>query len=218
MDRVAKEHLQTDELAKLYEEACRPGIARPKTADVHPHLAACSICRERFEEQALLDRQLEEIRSPKPALRQTDCPEPAMWREVAAGVTAPEQALSHIHHASRCDHCGTLLREAVADLNGENTPSDEERIAALESAQPEWQRRLAQQIAGTLTPKPVPLWRVWLTVPRLATVGAAVLAVAAVGWWGVVQQRQPETAGRLVARAYTEQRTCLLYTSDAADE
>ena len=213
---MAKEHLQTDELAKLYEEACRPGIPRPITANIHPHLAACSLCRERFEEQAFLDRQLEEIHSSKPALRQSDCPEPALWREVATGVTAPEQTLFLVHHASRCDHCGTLLREAVADLNGENTPADEELIAALKSAQPEWQRSLAQRITGTVIPQPVPWWRVWLTVPRLATVGAAVLAVAALGYLGVVQQRQPQTAGRLLASAYSEQRTMELRIAGAA--
>jgi len=212
---TTNEHLPARTLAELYDEACRPGHPRPKAAEVHPHLATCSLCQERFEAQSILDRQLEQIRSPKPALRQSDCPDPGLWREIAAGVTPPEQALVNVQHASRCDHCGILLREAVSDLNGENTLSDEERIASLESASPEWQRKLAQRITGRAIPTPVPWWSEWLAIPRLATVGATILVVVAVGWWGAVQQRQPQNATRLIARAYSDQRTLELRIAGA---
>jgi CHAT domain-containing protein/cytochrome c-type biogenesis protein CcmH/NrfG len=213
LNEATNEHLSTQVLTELYDEACRTG--HPKAAEVHPHLATCSLCQKRFEEQIVLDRQFEQLHSPRPALRQSDCPDVALWREIAAGVPDPGQALAHIQHASRCDHCGTLLRDAVADLNGESALSDEERIAALESARPEWQRSLAERITGRVLPERVPWWKEWLAVPRLATVSAAAIVVVAIGWYGIVQQRQPQTASRLIARAYTDQRTLELRMAGA---
>ena len=143
-------------MAKLLEESRRRAESATDAADVHPHLAACPACREQFEDLALLDRQLDrQMKSMRPAewaQRQGDCPGPALWREIAGGLTPPDETRASLEHARRCDHCGPLLREAVAevsDLNGEITEAERTLIAILESARAEWQQRLAQQIAGT---------------------------------------------------------------------
>src|SRR5450631_2235092 len=149
------------------------------------------------------------------ASHQRDCPGPAVWREVAGGLTPPDQTLPYIEHASRCDYCGPLLREAVAELSnlhGEVTEAERKHIATLESARAEWQQKLAQRITGTMSPDrhSSPWWRAWLSVPRLATTGASVLVVAGmvgVSSWVMVQRRQPAAANQLLARAYTEKRT-----------
>lgn len=219
-------HIGDAELAKLLEESRQGTEAVLDAADVHPHLAACPTCREQFEGLALLDRQLKSLRPAKSALRQGDCLDPAMWRAIAGGLTPPDRTLGSIEHASRCDHCGPLLRGAIAeltDLNREITEAERKQIATLESARAEWQQRLAQRIAGTPHSGPdresTPWWQRWLAVPRLATAGAALLAVVGVGSWVVVHRNdnrnQPAAADRLLAHAYTEKRTVELRMAGA---
>jgi CHAT domain-containing protein/tetratricopeptide (TPR) repeat protein len=237
-------HLGTAELAKLLEESRRRAESAPYAADMHPHLAACPACREQFVDLALLDRQLHRqmkgMRPAESAPRQGDCPRPALWREIAGGLTPPGETLIYLEHASRCDHCGPLLRRAVAevsDLNGEITEAERTLIAILESARAEWQQRLAQQIAGTEHSGPdresTPWWKRWLPVPRLvvsgpavrrlAMAGASLLAIVAAGSWVVLHRinmnnatrNQPAAAGKLLARAYTEKRTLELRIAGA---
>src|ERR1700674_5458368 len=211
---------------------------------MYPHLAACPACREQFEDLALVDRQLDRqmkgMRPAKSAPRQGDCPRPALWREIAAGLPPSGETLIYLEHASRCDHCGPLLRGAVAevsDLNGEITEAERTLIAILESARAEWHQRLAQQIAGTQGSAPdresTPWWKRWLpvprlvvsrlAVPRLAVAGAFLLAIVAAGSWVVIHRininnatrNQPAAAGKLLARAYTEKRTLELRIAGA---
>ncbi|MGD1214014.1 MAG: CHAT domain-containing protein [Terriglobales bacterium] len=222
MEENPNGHIGTAELAKLLEESRRHSDSVLDALYAHPHLAACPTCREQFEELALLDRQLKSMRPAKSALRQGGCPGPAVWRAIAGGMTAADQTLAYIEHASRCDHCGPLLRGAVAelsDLNGELTESERKQIATLESASAEWQRKLAQRITGTPHSEPdrasAPRWQRWLAVPRLALAGASLLAVVGVGSWVVVHRNQPAAAERLLARAYTEKRTLELRIAGA---
>src|SRR6266404_3585294 len=232
------------ELAKLLEESRRRAESALDAPDVHPHLAACPTCREQFDDLALLDRQLDRqmkgMRLAESPPRQGDCPRPGLWREIVGGLTPPSETLIYLEHASRCDRCGPLLREAVtevADLNGETTAAERTLIAILESARAEWQQRLAQQIAGTQHSgrdrESMPWWQRWLAVPRLALprlavprlamAGASLLAIVAVGSWVVVHRvnnynatrNQPAAAGRLLARAYTEKRTLELRIAGA---
>ncbi len=232
------------ELAKLLEESRRRAESALDAPDVHPHLAACPTCREQFDDLALLDRQLDRqmkgMRLAESPPRQGDCPRPGLWREIVGGLTPPSETLIYLEHASRCDRCGPLLREAVtevADLNGETTAAERTLIAILESARAEWQQRLAQQIAGTQHSgrdrESMPWWQRWLAVPRLALprlavprlamAGASLLAIVAVGSWVVVHRvnnynatrNQPAAAGRLLARAYTEKRTVELRIAGA---
>jgi CHAT domain-containing protein len=238
------EHIGTVELAKLLEESRRRAESRLDPADLPPHLAGCPACREQFEDLALLDRQLDrQMKSMKPAEsapRHGDCPDPVVWREIAGGLTPPGETLIYLEHASRCDYCGPLLREAVAEvshLNGEITEADRTLIAILESARAEWQQRLAQQIVGTQHSGPdresKPWWKRWLPVPRLAVsrlavprlamAGAFLLAIVAAGSWVVIHRininnatrSQPAAAGKLLARAYTEKRTLELRIAGA---
>lgn len=224
------EHIDDAKLARLLEESRGRAESPLPATDLHPHFAACATCRKQFEELALMDRQLvrqldrqKTIGPADSGRRQDDCPGAAVWREIAGGLTGPEQTLAYIDHASRCDHCGPLLSGAVgelADLNGQITEAEFKAIATLECANPEWQRRLAQQIAGTSHSAPeresAPWWRWWLAVPRLAIVGASLLVVVGAGSWVVIQRNQPAAAEKLLARAYTQKRTLELRFAGAA--
>ena len=188
MEIDPNEHIGTVELAKLLEESRRHAESPLDASDMHPHLAACLTCREHFEDLALLDRQLDrQMKGMRPAEsspRQGDCPDPALWREIAGGLTSSSETLAYLEHASRCDYCGPLLRGAVTELsslNGETTEAERKHIAILESARAEWQQRLAQQIAGTQHSAPhresAPWWKRWparRAVPRLAIPGLAI--------------------------------------------
>jgi CHAT domain-containing protein len=210
----SREHIGTAELAKLLEESRERPESAMDAPGVHPHLAACVSCREQYEGLVLLDRQLKSMKPVESAPYQGDCPGPTVWREVAGGLTPPEETLARIEHASRCGHCGPLLQRAVAELaalNGEMTEAEQKHIATLESARAEWQRRLAQRIIGTKSAGPgresASGWQRQLATPRLALAAAFFLAAIAVGSWVVLQRNQPETALRLLARAYAEKRT-----------
>ena len=147
---------------------------------------------------------------------QPDCPEPIVWYEIAGGEMAAAQAQELLRHVSGCERCGALFREAVTDLNEESSAAEAKQIADLESARPEWQRRLAQRIAGaTPAPSPVPWWVRWRTAPRLALVTAGLVTVAIVGYRIEFQQSQEELAGRLLAQAAGERRTTELRMAGA---
>jgi CHAT domain-containing protein/cytochrome c-type biogenesis protein CcmH/NrfG len=195
----------------------------------HPHIAECSACREQFEELVQFDRQIKiaQMENDKPIrTAQAGCPDQAIWREIAAGLTAYAQTLSCVEHASGCSHCGPLLHTAVADLGAlGQTLSDAERkyIATLQSANPDWQRQLTSRIAG------VPLsgssqqskttWSgmTWLrpSAASFGVAGASLLAIIALASWGIVHRSQSPAAERLLARAYTEQRTLELRITGA---
>ena len=225
METEPSGHIGSAELARLLE-AYRGFTKSVDGADAHPHLASCPTCRERFEELAFVDRQLTDIGLSESRQRRSDCPDQDRWREIADGLTPPEEAFANVEHASRCGYCGPLLRAAVAELaelNGELTEAERKHIARLRSAQAEWQQKLARRITGTLDSdrdqNPVPWWQS-IDVPRLAMAGVSLLAVVAVGSWVAIHQyqiyrSQPATAERLLARAYTQQRTLELRMAGA---
>ncbi len=228
----SSEHIGPAEMAKMLEESRRQAENPERVAGMHAHFAACSTCREQFEGLASLDRQLISMRSSEAASRRADCPALEVWREIAGGVTAPDETLAHIEHASRCDHCGPLLRAAMTDfteLNGQLSEAERIYIGALDSANVEWQQGLARRIAQSgqshsrlgaereSAPRDsTPWWRLkWVSVPRLAMAGAALIALVAGGSWFTIQQRQPATAEKLLARAYTQRRTLELRIAGA---
>lgn len=222
MDSDPNEHIGTGELARLLEES-RRSAESVDASDVHPHLAVCPACRELFEGLVSLESQLQNLRPDESRSRRGgDCPGPEVWREVAGGRTADHETLVRIEHASRCDYCGPLLREAIvelADLNGEITAAERKHIAAQVSASAKWQQKLVGGITATQRSgagrESTPWRQRWLTVPRLAMAGACLLAVAGVGWWVAANRNQPADADNLLARAYTEKRTLELRIAGA---
>jgi len=210
-------HLGAGELANLLEQSRHPTDPTLKAADVHPHLATCMTCREQFLELALLESQLKRRGPSEVPVRQRTCPDPATWRDIIGSLTPQEQILVHIEHASGCDYCGSMLHQAVAELTNLNRNlSDAERrsIASLASADQEWQKRLAQRIAGSVDSKPEPKrlrgwgrWSHWIALPQLAIAGGALLAIIVSSLWIVSHRNQSVRVEKLIAHAYTETRT-----------
>ncbi len=242
MEENPNQHIGPTELAKLLEGArCRaenraenreesraesPGEDGLDAVDLHRHLAVCSTCREQFEELAALDRQFKHLRPVQSVQRSGDCPQATVWREIAAGLPQSEETLAYIGHASHCDHCAPLLREAVLEfalLNRELTEDERKQIASLESAGTQWQEKLARRITLTspseLNQEPAPWWQNRLSLPRLVLASASLIVVVGVGSWIVFHQiqlrHQPAAAESLLARAYTKKRTIELRIAGA---
>lgn len=218
----ANEHLGRSMLAKLVDELRqREDHGELNLAQIHPHLAQCQACCEQLEAMAI-EGGWGEIRVTRPEARQAHCPIDEVWDQVAGGLAEPDQTLVYIEHASRCDHCGPLLRKAVEgfvdpnlDVAKELTEAERARVASLESSRPEWQVRLAQRISGTVRPR-ISWWRRWSLAPVLAGAALTALLVAGFLWWQWDSRGTPEGANRLLARAYTDQRTLELRIPGAA--
>jgi tetratricopeptide (TPR) repeat protein len=145
------------------------------------------------------------------------CPEEEKWAALAAGLCSAAEATPLLTHASGCDHCGHLLREATEDLNPEVSAQEQERIRQLPSTRPNWQRDVARKMAemsGATTASSIPgarkirphvawsfsVWKQW-AVPVTA---AAVLTVAAALW--IERSPSLSSTNQLIAQAYTAQR------------
>ena len=220
MESKANQHMGAEELARLLEEARIHLEGSPNAVALNPHLVTCESCREQFEELSSLDRQLKSLQPAKSTQRESACPDAGVWREIAGSPTPANQTLVYLEHASRCDHCGPLLREAVGeltDLHGELTEAERRHIATLESSRAEWQQRLAQRISETVSSATSreaangrSWWQTWWQawrVPRLALAGVSLLAVVGVGSWVIIQRRSQPAAAELLARAYSQKRT-----------
>jgi len=210
------QHLEMPELASLLERSRQSPSAEFRPEEAHPHFALCGACREQFESLAGLDRELKSqlgsLQGSESRALGAECPGVEVWNEIAGGLTGPESALRYVEHASRCDCCGPRLRaavEEVIDLNGELTDSEREKITSLDSARLEWQMKLAERISGSpRSDRSRTWWGTWHLAPRLvATATAAVIVVAAVGWWASGERASASSANQLLARAYTDQRT-----------
>jgi len=176
------------------------------------------------------DAALRALKSTAQPFRGRDCPPDETWLHLSAGLMEDLEAARHLQHAARCDWCGKLLREAVEDMAQDVTPEEQAALDRLSSAQPGWQRDLAEKLARTSAAagptRDVPArpaktnkgrdkqeahfawWpkSAWAAASLLVAVG-----LLSVGW---LQVRVP-VANRLLARAYTKQRLTDLRMADA---
>jgi CHAT domain-containing protein len=177
----------------------------------------------------------EGLSGPPALTRGTDCPAHETWLRLAAGLIDDERVEArYVAHAAQCDWCGKLLRESMEDLAQDVTTEEEAALDKLPSASPHWPRSLAKKLmatsrtslssasaptqekpAQTLKPrepkakgKPHVGW--WT---RFAFATAGLVAAVAAGW-PIWQKLNPDPS-RLLAKAYTEQRTLELRIPNA---
>jgi len=139
---------------------------------------------------------------------------------------APEKASGIIQHAAECPHCARILRTFSEDFSDDLTPeelaSEKEWMSQLNSSSPKWQKDMAshamkanrgsatasdrrnssmgpQLDSGSKSSGWFPRWI--LTPAALAACAAIAFAV----WF--TQRDTPEKVEKLLAQAYTEQRT-----------
>lgn len=202
---------------------------------IEAHLADCPACRERVLSSqrvrlALLatspvntapnaDRSgLDRSRPNRADLSRTgleyrgpDCPDEDDLRHLAAGLCPPDQATRLTQHASQCDHCGPVLRMYTEDFSDEASKEDEAVLGKLKSASAGWQKKMTRRVSEDFGASPARsqtaparkpfAWR-WVLAPTALAVCAAI----AFGVW-YSQRETPEKVEKLLAQAYTEQRT-----------
>jgi CHAT domain-containing protein/tetratricopeptide (TPR) repeat protein len=209
--RPIDRHLDGDELNALAEVQTRDARVAEPSSDIREaasHIASCSACNRKVQMHRAVQSELLRRR---PAILESgqDCLEESEWVQVVAGLFSQSKTKEHMKHAAQCDHCGPLLRDATATLANDITPGEEQLMASLGSASPEWQKRMADTLRTAVKNPPVREDRakwVFLQWPRFAFVAAAFVIVLAVGWEGSRLMR-PTSIEQLLAQAYGEHRT-----------
>jgi tetratricopeptide (TPR) repeat protein len=154
-----------------------------------------------------------------------ECSSDDALRQLAAGLTPDALAAQLTQHAATCDHCGPLLRAYTEIFSDDFTPEEQAALANLQSSSAAWQKNTARQMleagaasavgasasksdkkASAQTPASSsrdrkPLFWKWILIPATAAV-----VVAAFSFW-YTQHDTPEKVEKLLAQAYTEQRT-----------
>ncbi len=162
-----------------------------------------------------------------------DCPSEDDLRQLAAGLLPEAVGAKLTRHAATCDHCGPLLRIYTEDFSDDFSQEEQAVLSSLQSSSARWQKKTAQQMLGAaratsagaktgatsaetnagaaiaISPAEGPsalagrsplFWK-WI-IPA----AAAACALIAFGIW-YSQRDTPEKVEKLLAQAYTEQRT-----------
>lgn len=198
------DHLSDDELNRLIDAVVTPA------ADV-AHVDGCGNCRGRLDALATQQRRLDALRSAPGGTRGASCPEPLTWWKVARRTIPDSEASGLTAHAARCGYCSRRLRETLQDMEAE-LALDDAVIAALPSSGAAGMAQQTQRLLGA-SKQGRHAWSarhpiIWLVAASIAAVG-----VTAVCFF---MGPTPDSANRLLARAYEAQRTLDLRFPGAA--
>lgn len=201
-------------MAEEAEHLARPAVSGSEQEAAQEHAAVCDVCGSRLRAQRSVLASLRNLAAPVASERTSTCPPDEKWPAIAADLLSSEEDGALIDHASKCDHCAPLLRDATEDLNTELSSVEQEFIHRLPSASLAWQRELAKRMADTSNPRIdehrasglrhsvrwFAPWTHW-ALPVAAT--AAVAIVVAI--W-IQRPSSLSSANTLLAQSYAEQR------------
>jgi tetratricopeptide (TPR) repeat protein len=230
MSRGRDSHLNRDEIARLVEEV-ESALMSPtpgSTSELSDHATACPACGLEVHAQRAVHTSVKGLVSSVTSERTSDCPSEEKWLPLSAGVFSRQDAAPLLEHASSCDYCGRLLRETTEALAPEQSDQSRDVVRQLASSDPRWQRELALRLRDLSLPAreaarsqtPSAFDRVW---PHLAgkwtrwvLVGASALLMAlGIGLWVESTRSSLLATNRLIAQAYSEQRTLVPRFEDA---
>ena len=213
MTRPFDKHLDSDELDRLVslQRTSVSGSEQLSELDLREaqrHVESCQDCSRKLRRHGFVHSEILRMRAPNPSLSTPECVGDAEWLELAAGLLPEAKTREVMKHAAQCGHCGPLLKNAAEALVDEATPGEEALLASLQSAQPEWRKNMAATLRNSVRDRQRRSsgWRRVFAWPTPAYTFAGIVAVAAVGWIGV-RAFHPQSADRLLAQAYSEQRT-----------
>ena len=227
-------HLDADQIEEILGFASDPKDQQALNHvddDAMIHIKTCGICQSKVAAAKAAMELLSQLEFRSYEASGPHCPPDNIWIEIMGGMMKDDLE-RHYDHAAQCDHCGPLLRQAVADqavadFTSALTPEEEVQIASLRSSSAQWQHSMVERIAqsnpGRLAEQPnsesgrffptdrrPTRRRYWL----VAQTAFAVILVAAVLWlWRSHQPSHsssvPDLASvnRLLAQSYSEQRT-----------
>ncbi|MDE3188585.1 MAG: CHAT domain-containing protein, partial [Acidobacteriota bacterium] len=130
------------------------------------------------------------------------CPEPGAWLRLTTGEASAFEVESLLAHAAVCPVCLSRLRQSQRVLSPHVSQEESAELSHLASLSPQWQHRLAVELAST--PQQPARKR---ALGRLAWAAAGVVAMlvaaaGAVAWWQ--HEHAPE---KLLAEAYSHSRS-----------
>lgn len=209
-------HLTIEQIERLLgvQRGGAENPGEPSLDEAQRHLANCENCQKLVSTEKARDQALQSLKQEFPARASQDCPTEVNFYELAAGVLEDKDSEALVKHATECDRCGPMLRQAFEQLSAPQTNQESEVVASLKTSRPEWQERFGRTLAATakgdvnvtgrLSDKVNSRWgfpkMVW-AFGTLAVIAVAILAVAAI--W----KSRPNYADSLLATAYTERRT-----------
>lgn len=130
------------------------------------------------------------------------CPSIGEWFRLAAGGLPRDKQQELLAHAALCTGCLARLRESQSVVSEEATAEEAESLRQFSATSPQWQRRLAVELAQTgRAANGHSRWTVFAWTGGALTAAMA-LAIFGLLWWG--QRNSPE---RLLAEAYTQSRS-----------
>jgi tetratricopeptide (TPR) repeat protein len=211
------EHLSDAQLEQYGTD--RPTEISGDGQRIDAHLEDCADCRSRLLEHQRTNLDLV-TRPAMNAAGQSDCASEDDLRKLAAGIAPADEALKITQHVAQCSHCAPILRtfseEFSDDLTEDEIKSENDMLTKLKSSSAKWQKQMAGQAqranrntadSSRLNSKPVTPGfggrsLRWILVP----VAVAATALIAFGLW-YANHDTPEKVEKLLAQAYTEQRT-----------
>jgi len=214
--RPFDKHLDSDELDALVSLRAVGGsdsgrLSEQAHGDAQRHVESCQDCSLKLQMHKAVQSEMSRMGVPSNMLPGPDCIAEAEWLNVVAGLLPEVKTKELMKHSAQCGHCGPLLRNAAETLSDDTTANEEQVLASLASARPEWQRDMAQTLRGRIQARRLGneriSWRRGLFSwprPAFAVAGVAVVVVAV--WLGSRVLRPP-SAEQLLAQAYTERRT-----------
>jgi hypothetical protein len=121
---------------------------------IETHLADCAGCRTRVLEFHRSRFGLMSDPFPSAALQShrptAECPSEDALCNLAAGLSSSSESATLTQHAAQCPHCGPILRAYTEDFSDDLTPEDQALLSQLKSSTPEWQKKMAQQMAAAV--------------------------------------------------------------------
>ncbi len=108
-----------------------------RQTDVHAHLNSCPECRSWFQAEEAYLKELRALRIPGSGNKREDCPSEEIWLQLAGNCVEQDSAL-YLDHASHCDYCSRLLREAMEDMQGPIDGDERKQLAELERRADTW--------------------------------------------------------------------------------
>lgn len=213
------EHIRAEDFEALLDEmATGEGTSGDSehAVRVRSHLADCEQCSLCYERMQSLEQILSQMKSAQHSPAGPDCPEEDAWLPLAAGE--PGKAEELLGHAAHCDACGLRLRTALRDLAEPATPEEEAIIVGLQSGTPGWQNALLDRMCHAAPRRSAGAH--WWTLGAGSTwkgvaIAGALGAIAVAGWMFYRERTGSEAAKRLIAQAYTRQRTLELRITGA---
>ena len=182
MGRPFDKHIDEQELQALassfaYEDVANPSSASDREAE--HHLSFCEECRSKVSRYRQMLHRTEVGTSPMDA-PQPDCPKLIDWQEVADGLWPELETRQLITHASRCGHCGPLLRAAVSA--DEPTAQEEAFLAQLKApSRPVNPAKTAMTVNPSPRNRSPRIWRRLMDWKILVPAAALFLVIAVLG-------------------------------------